>query len=258
MAGRGGKAISFPVCFNFISGNMKILNHEPAKGQAVNREPDNLNSNMFFMFYLKVYEACIIRIFGNNFEKEHSSINYFRFSRFGGIEIPRCCMIEQHIEIVFNNRINSDTFLMGLRSPEIVKAARPGQFVMIRVRAGSDPLLRRPFSICGIRDDLFLVLYRVVGQGTAIMAEIREGERLSVLGPLGVGFDVPKSEQVPLLVAGGIGIAPLFFLAQSMKTCYCQIIPQCDRCQARGQVRRRGRGACHLSQYIDRHGHRCR
>ena len=86
-------------------------------------------------------------------------------------------MIEQHVEIVFNNRITSDTFLMGLRSPEIVKAARPGQFVMIRVRVGSDPLLRRPFYICGIRDDLFIVLYRVVGQGTNILAEIREGER---------------------------------------------------------------------------------
>jgi dihydroorotate dehydrogenase electron transfer subunit len=127
-------------------------------------------------------------------------------------------MIEQDLEIVFNTRVVSDTYLMGLRSKEIAKAAKPGHFVMIRVRSGIDPLLRRPFSICGVQgDDLFHILYRVVGQGTAIMAEIKEGEKLSVLGPLGKGFEIRNSNQMPLLVAGGIGVAPLFFLAQSMK-----------------------------------------
>jgi dihydroorotate dehydrogenase electron transfer subunit len=50
------------------------------------------------------------------------------------------------------------------------------------------------------------------------MAEIGEGEKLQVLGPLGKSFDVPQRDQIPLLVAGGIGVAPLFFLAQSMKS----------------------------------------
>jgi len=128
-------------------------------------------------------------------------------------------MIEQHTEIVFNKEIARDTFLMGLRSPEMVSEAEPGQFVMIRVRSGIDPLLRRPFSICGIQDDeLLLILYRVVGKGTAIMAETPEGERLSVLGPLGKGFELPNTHQLPLLVAGGIGVAPLLFLAQAMKS----------------------------------------
>ena len=126
-------------------------------------------------------------------------------------------MIEKHIEIVFNKKITVDTFLMGLRSPEIVEGARPGQFVMIRVRSGFTPFLRRPFSICGIKGrDLFLILYRVVGEGTSIMVETKEGEKLSVMGPLGKGFDLPKSNHEAILVAGGIGIAPLFFLAQTM------------------------------------------
>ena len=127
-------------------------------------------------------------------------------------------MIEQESEIVFNKKVAANTFFMGLRSPQIAAEAKPGQFVMIRVAQGMDPLLRRPFSICGIReDDLVLILYRVVGRGTAIMCDVREGESLSVLGPLGSGFEMPQKREKPLLVAGGMGIAPLIFLATTMK-----------------------------------------
>ncbi len=133
--------------------------------------------------------------------------------------VPFCgyIMIEQNLKIVFNKRLASDTFLMALKSPEVVAEARPGQFVMIRVTPGIDPLLRRPFSICGTRgDDLFLILFKVVGRGTAIMSKAREGQKLAVLGPLGRGFDLPKRDCNPVLVAGGIGIAPLIFLAQAI------------------------------------------
>jgi dihydroorotate dehydrogenase electron transfer subunit len=123
-------------------------------------------------------------------------------------------MFELLTEIVSNQPVTDDTWLMGLRSAEIAKAAKPGQFVMIRVRAGLDPLLRRPFSICGVRDDLFLVLYRVVGKGTSLMTELSEGERMWVLGPLGKGFAVPEKHTSRVLVGGGIGIAPLVFFGQ--------------------------------------------
>ncbi|MCJ7686647.1 MAG: dihydroorotate dehydrogenase electron transfer subunit [Desulfobacteraceae bacterium] len=127
-------------------------------------------------------------------------------------------MIEQDIEIVFNRRVAANTFFMGLRSPKIVSEARPGQFVMLKVGRGMDPLLRRPFSICGIReDDLVLILYRVVGQGTAIMSDAMERESLSVLGPLGSGFEIPQRGEKPILVSGGMGIAPLIFLASIME-----------------------------------------
>jgi dihydroorotate dehydrogenase electron transfer subunit len=127
-------------------------------------------------------------------------------------------MIEQKTEIIFNREIAHDTFLMGLRSPQIVAVANPGQFVMVRVRPGIDPLLRRPLSICAVQDDeLLLILYRVVGKGTAIMAETPEGECFSVLGPLGKGFVLPSPEQQSILVAGGMGVAPLLFLAQHIK-----------------------------------------
>ncbi|MFH0845118.1 MAG: dihydroorotate dehydrogenase electron transfer subunit [Pseudomonadota bacterium] len=127
-------------------------------------------------------------------------------------------VIEQQTEVVFNRPMASNTFMMGIRSSKMGMHAKPGQFVMIQVRQGIDPLLRRPFSICGILDhDILLILYRVVGRGTAIMAEIREGERVSVMGPLGHGFDIWGSHSLSLLVAGGIGVAPLFFLAQRLE-----------------------------------------
>jgi len=132
--------------------------------------------------------------------------------------VSRIAVIEQNTDIIFNKKVASGTFLMGLKSSEIVAEARPGQFVMIRLRLGTDPLLRRPFSICGTRgDDLFLILYKVVGKGTVIMSSAGKGEKLSVLGPLGRGFKLPEPGRKSLFVAGGIGVAPLVFLAQELK-----------------------------------------
>lgn len=122
-------------------------------------------------------------------------------------------MIERSTEVAFNERLTPEIFLMGLRAPEMVARAAPGQFVMIRVRPGLDPLLRRPFSLCGVRGDLCLVLYRVVGRGTGLMAGTRPGARLDVLGPLGRGFRLPARGEALVLVGGGMGVAPLLFLA---------------------------------------------
>ena len=127
-------------------------------------------------------------------------------------------MIEQDTKIVFNRKLAPETFLMALESIEIVSEATPGQFVMIRVGKGSDPLLRRPFSICGTKGtNQFLILYKVVGRGTSFLSEAGEGDKLSVFGPLGRGFEHPKPACESILVAGGIGIAPLIFLAQTIK-----------------------------------------
>ena len=126
--------------------------------------------------------------------------------------------MEQDVKVAFNKEVARNTFLMGLISREIAAEAGPGQFVMIKVRDGMDPLLRRPFSISGVRGrDLFLILYRVVGKGTAILSKAREGDGLKVLGPLGRGFEPPAVGGRWLLVAGGIGVAPLLYLAQKGK-----------------------------------------
>jgi len=122
-------------------------------------------------------------------------------------------MIEASTEVVFNKRVARNTFFMGFRSDPMAKEAEPGQFVMVQVNSGIDPLLRRPFSICGVNGDVLLVLYRVVGRGTSILSEKKPGDRLRVLGPLGKGFTPPEEAVQPILVAGGMGIAPLIFLS---------------------------------------------
>ena len=127
-------------------------------------------------------------------------------------------IFEERMDVIFNQEGAPGTFLMGLKSPEVGSAAVPGQFVMIQVGDAMDPLLRRPFSICGLgQGGEVFILYRVVGRGTALMAECRPGETLSVLGPLGRGFDLSEEHHRPLLVAGGIGVAPLLFLSQYLK-----------------------------------------
>jgi len=125
-------------------------------------------------------------------------------------------MYEESTEVVFNKRVARDTFFMGFRSASMADASRAGQFVMMQVRPGIDPLLRRPFSICGVNRDVLLILYRVVGRGTAILSEKKTGESLSVLGPLGKGFEPPGESVRPVLVAGGMGIAPLIFLSLTL------------------------------------------
>ena len=107
-----------------------------------------------------------------------------------------------------------------LRTSQLIRdlaaEAKPGQFVMLRVGDGLDPLLRRPFSICGTRDDVLLILYRVVGKGTALMSGLAERSEISVLGPLGRGFRLSEEGVLPVLLGGGMGVAPLFFLAQAL------------------------------------------
>jgi dihydroorotate dehydrogenase electron transfer subunit len=130
----------------------------------------------------------------------------------------KVAVFEHRAEVVQNDEVAPNTYLMGLESPPIASAAKPGQFVMLRVADGIDPLLRRPFSICSTSDGtVVLLLYRAVGKGTRIMAEIRAGSSLSVVGPLGRGFVPPGTGEECLLVAGGMGIAPLVLLARSME-----------------------------------------
>jgi len=109
-----------------------------------------------------------------------------------------------------------------LKGP-IAQTAKAGQFVAIQVQDSSissfDPLLRRPISLAEIsseRDEITL-LYRIQGRGTEILARAKCGDKLSVMGPLGQGFSIPKEEEL-WLIAGGIGIFPLYPLAQSALT----------------------------------------
>lgn len=126
-------------------------------------------------------------------------------------------MLEKTIEIKSNREISPDTFLLELISAELANESKPGQFVMIRVENGTDPLLRRPFSIYDTDNNgTVKILYRVVGKGTRILSCKKNGDFLTILGPLGSKFKFPDSIENVILVAGGIGIAPLFYLGQNL------------------------------------------
>jgi len=119
--------------------------------------------------------------------------------------------------VLFNHRIAPAFFHLGIHCPEITEKAQPGQFVMMRVGDGFDPLLRRPFSFHRIRKKEFEILYQVVGKGTQKMALLEKGEEIDLLGPLGKGFVINKEIEKAVLVAGGIGCAPLFALGERLK-----------------------------------------
>ncbi len=123
--------------------------------------------------------------------------------------------IIEDARIISQERICGQIFRLRLHSPEIAGAARCGQFVMLRVREGSDPLLRRPFSFSRIYagEGDFEILYRVAGRGTWLMSQLAPGSAASLIGPLGNGFELPIDRTLPLaFIAGGIGIAPLLEL----------------------------------------------
>jgi dihydroorotate dehydrogenase electron transfer subunit len=120
--------------------------------------------------------------------------------------------IIENARVVFQERVAAQILRLRLHSPQIAGAARSGQFVMVRVREGADPLLRRPFSFSRIypEDGDFEILYRVVGRGTWLLSQLAPGSSASIIGPLGNRFELPTDASAPLaFIAGGIGIAPL-------------------------------------------------
>jgi dihydroorotate dehydrogenase electron transfer subunit len=128
-------------------------------------------------------------------------------------------MLEQTVLIEFNKQIGKNIWLIGFSSSQLASIANPGQFVMIRLgKEIRDPLLRRPFSIHNIQGNgRVLILYKVVGTVTSMMTSLKKDDNISVIGPLGKGFPLPQPDEKTILVAGGMGVAPLFFLIQTLK-----------------------------------------
>ncbi|MGD9142760.1 MAG: dihydroorotate dehydrogenase electron transfer subunit [Dehalococcoidia bacterium] len=105
-------------------------------------------------------------------------------------------------------------YLLWLESPRVTAEAKAGQFVM--VACGEDTLLRRPISIHRIDGERLALLVANVGKGTGWLSQRKAGDTLDILGPLGNGFDIRESSGNVMLVAGGMGIAPLLFLADTV------------------------------------------
>jgi len=123
-------------------------------------------------------------------------------------------MIQEKCRVIRLERLSADTWRLFLSAPKVAAQARPGQFVMLGLNPGYDPLLRRPFSVHCTDGDELVLYFRVVGKGTAWLSAARPGDELPILGPLGKGFRLMPAPAV--LVGGGIGIAPLLLLAKEL------------------------------------------
>jgi dihydroorotate dehydrogenase electron transfer subunit len=113
-----------------------------------------------------------------------------------------------------NRVLGGGYFVLQLSGCESLAAAKPGQFVMIRGAWGRDPLLPRAFSLMSAGPgDTAEILAKTVGRGTALLERALPGAELDVLGPLGNNFPDPVAGTTDLLVAGGVGLPPLYMQA---------------------------------------------
>ena len=122
-------------------------------------------------------------------------------------------MKQAEAEITANEEIMPGVYLLWLDCPGIASQARPGQFVMVRCGEGIECQLRRPLSIHQREGNKISLLFNVVGRGTRWLSEHRGGQTIDLLGALGKGYSIYPDVKNLLLVAGGIGIAPLVFMA---------------------------------------------
>ena len=121
-------------------------------------------------------------------------------------------MKDSVFSIVENKRIAKNVYRMTLAG-DVSAIKNPGEFINIRLDGF---YLRRPISVYDLSDDAVTIIYKVVGKGTAAMAEMAVGEQLQVLTGLGNGYDLGASGDRPLLIGGGVGVPPMYLLAKRL------------------------------------------
>lgn len=132
-------------------------------------------------------------------------------------------LVDVDAAVISNTRLSADYSVVALAAPEVASLARPGQFVMVKPSRGSDPLLRRPFSIFEIlRDPQGIptgvsLLNKRIGAGTGLLYETEPGARIGCLGPLGRPFEPVDPPAEAWMVAGGVGLAPFVTLAEALR-----------------------------------------
>ncbi|MCL6589217.1 MAG: dihydroorotate dehydrogenase electron transfer subunit [Firmicutes bacterium] len=123
--------------------------------------------------------------------------------------------------ITENRVLGPEYYGLSFLAPDIAREAKPGQFIQMEVAAPEsvDPILPRPISIYRIREKegTIQVIFKTVGRGTRLLAAKKIGELIGIRGPLGNGFSIPDEVKNPALIAGGIGMPPLFCLAEELK-----------------------------------------
>jgi dihydroorotate dehydrogenase electron transfer subunit len=140
-----------------------------------------------------------------------------------GFDILVSMLVDVDAAVLENRRLSEHYSVLVLHAPPIAAAAQPGQFVMLKPSRGTDPLLRRPFSVFEIVRDAdgaktgISILNKRAGVGTQLLYDAEPGTTIGCLGPLGRPFEAVEPPAEAWLVAGGVGLAPFVTLAMRLR-----------------------------------------
>jgi dihydroorotate dehydrogenase electron transfer subunit len=133
--------------------------------------------------------------------------------------IQECCPVSGVREVAEN------VYVLTFHSPLISREVRPGQFLNIKVVEGSEPLLRRPFSVYNVDGENLEILFNVIGRGTAVLRAKQPHDCIDIIGPLGKPFSCAGDEfDTGVLLAGGLGVAPMPMLTRGLKVAGKEVI----------------------------------
>lgn len=116
--------------------------------------------------------------------------------------------------IISNTELQPGYRKIRFHAPEIAEKAKAGHFVQVKIAHLRDRILRRPFSIFDVSDTTVDVVYKIVGEGTNVLAELAPGVVCDLLGPLGNSFTPPRIDEIPVVIGGGYGAAAMYMLTR--------------------------------------------
>ena len=123
--------------------------------------------------------------------------------------------VNEICKVVSNELISKNTYKATLFSPKIAKESSPGQFVNILPSNSWDLAMRRPMSLSGVNENNIELIYKVFGSGTDLMSKWKRADKIDIIGPLGNSWS--DFEKMPVLIGGGVGIAPIMYLSNYLK-----------------------------------------
>ena len=122
----------------------------------------------------------------------------------------------EDLKLIANKRLNKEFFILEVCGNSELPEFKPGQFVQVRIDGSTETFLRRPISIHDVdyERNSFKMLVQVVGKGTETLSNLRPGDSVNVVYPLGNSFSIPSNGEKVILIGGGCGIAPLLYLGR--------------------------------------------
>ena len=126
-------------------------------------------------------------------------------------------IFEEKAEIVDQVKFEADQFVTIVKAEKSSQTAKPGQFAF--VECGGDTLLRRPLSYLrsSKEDGTVEFMYKTVGHGLEALSQLKKGDEIKIMGPIGNGFTIPSGKKSAILIGGGVGIPPVLFMGEEIK-----------------------------------------